>query len=130
MVFTAYGFFYLSFAFALIFPAVGYSYAPDNDALGYFCIVWLIFTVIIFLVALKQAPLTLTLTFFLLVATYAVLAAHFFVEDENEDSILIAAGYVGVVCGVTAMYNGTGFLVNDLFGKRIIPLFERKQFDS
>ena len=101
----------------MIFPAVGYSYAPDNEGLAFYFFLWGMFTLVLLLGTLKEAPLTLVLTFLLLLITYIVLAAHYWKEGDTDFDLLIAGGYIGCVAGVLAMYNGVGFFLNELYGR-------------
>ena len=122
LAFSSYGFFWISFAFLLVFPNISFGLAPDTEALAFYLLCWGIFSSVLLVATLKEAPLTLVFTFATLVPTFMLLAAHYW---SGSHRCLLAAGYIGLVCAGSAVYNAAGFLLNELFGKTIVPLFER-----
>ena len=52
------------------------------------------------------------MTFFLLVAA----------QLTGNSSILVAGGVIGVITGALAFYMGFGQVINEVFGKNLVPL--------
>jgi len=103
--------FWLVFVALLVMPKVGWwDTGPDGQTLGYFLLLWGIFTLVMFIGTFKiDRPLqvifgTLTLLFFLL-------AAHAFTGIAVIGTI---AGWEGIVCGVSAIYTGLSQILGDL----------------
>lgn len=116
--FVAYGFFWWSLVAIVcnpFAPAFKNATAPE---LASYLLLWGIFTGFMFLASLKHAKITqiifgsLTLLFFLLAAG----------DFTGNKSITVFAGFVGLFCGAFAMYDGLAQLVNEEYGKKILPL--------
>lgn len=77
--------------------------------------VWGMFTGLMFIPALKLSRgiqsifLTLTILFFMLAA------------GQYNETVHIAAGVVGIVCAFTAIYTAWALLVNEVYGKEVLP---------
>jgi succinate-acetate transporter protein len=77
--------------------------------------VWGMFTGLMFIVTLKLSRaiqaifLTLTILFFLLAA------------GQFNETIHVIAGYEGILCAFTAIYAAWALLVNEVYGKPILP---------
>lgn len=115
--FTAYGFFWWSLILIWINPFPGIAKA-DLASMGYYLLLWGIFTMFMFIGTLKHNKATqfvfasLTLLFFML-AIGDFMASH---------SIKVMAGYVGIICGSSAIYASVAQIVNGEFKKNIFPL--------
>jgi uncharacterized protein len=117
--FTSYGFFWISLVVLLLLPKVDAQLAPTGDALGAYMAVWGLFTFGLFVgtfrlsVALQVVFGTLTLLFALLaigfIANVSVAFKHF-------------TGYEGIVCGLSAFYAGIAQVLNEVFGRTVLPL--------
>jgi uncharacterized protein len=55
---------------------------------------------------------TLTILFFLLAAG----------EAAGNASLKTFTGYEGILCGASAIYAGVGALLNEMYGKTVLPL--------
>jgi succinate-acetate transporter protein len=118
--FTAYGFFWLALVTTWLLPktSFGSAYAPDETAMGLFLLMWGIFTLFLFFGTLKINRMlqfvfsTLTILFFLLA----------FSNFSGSKTLLTIAGYEGIVCGLIAMYGGFAQILNEVYGKKIMPL--------
>lgn len=114
--FTAYGFFWLSLVAILYFPKAGLE--ADNVSMGFYLLIWGVFTFFMFIGTLTHNIITqivfgsLTLLFFLL-------AVGDFTGLELVKQI---AGYVGLICGLAAIYSAVGQIVNQEHDKNIFPL--------
>ncbi|HNW97738.1 MAG TPA: acetate uptake transporter [Bacteroidales bacterium] len=116
--FAAYGFFWLSLVFVIILPKMGYGSAADKNEMASYLAVWGIFTIFLFIgtfrisVALQLLFGTLALLFFLLA-----------IGDATESTVLKTfAGYEGIICGLIALYSAMGQVLNEMFGKTVMPL--------
>ena len=86
--------------------------------MGFYLLLWGIFTAFMFVGTLKHNRATqvvfgsLTVLFFLL-ATADFTGSHM---------IHTIAGYEGIFCGLSAIYSAMGQILNEEYGKKIIPL--------
>ncbi len=120
--FTSYGCFWLSFAALLMIPKMGYGEAAGSLSMSAYLFMWGLFTLFMFIGTLRidralQAVFgTLTILFFLLAIG----------EFTGSSLISTIAGYEGILCGFTAIYAAMAQVLNELYGKTILPLGERK----
>jgi len=116
--FTSYGFFWLTLVALILIPKFGWMPAPTDASMEAYLAMWGIFTLLLFFGTLKLNRAlqlvfgTLTILFFLLVAAHAT---------KNE-SIEHLAGYEGIVCGALAIYTGVAQVLNELYGKVVLPI--------
>lgn len=117
--FTSYGLFWLSFGGLLILPKVGLAEAANATAMGYYLFIWGLFTAVMFIATLK---LNRVLQF-----VFASLALLFFllaIGDWTGSTLLrTIAGYEGVICGGSAIYCGLAQVLNEVYGKEVMPLW-------
>ena len=117
--FTAYGLFWWSLVLIWWNPfAKSGVEAASEMAMGYYLTLWGIFTAFMFVGTLKHNKATqvvfgsLTVLFFLLAAG----------DFTGIHLIKTIAGFEGIFCGLSAVYNAIGQILNAEFGKKIIPL--------
>ena len=116
--FTSYGFFWLSLVALIVMPKLGWMTAPSETAMVAYLIIWGVFTLLLFFGTLKLSRAlqfvfaTLTLLFFLLALG----------DRTGNDTIKHVAGYEGVVCGASAIYTGVAGLLNEMFGRTVMPI--------
>ena len=116
--FVSYGFFWLTLVALIFMSKWGWITATSKSALATYLLLWGIFTLLLFIGtlrlnrALQFVFATLTVLFFLLaIGNYA----------ENE-SIIKVAGYEGIICGGSAIYTGIANLLNEVYGRKVLPL--------
>ena len=116
--FTSYGFFWLSFVALVIMPGMNLIAAPAKLAVAIYLIMWGIFTGFLFIGTLKLNRAlqvvfaTLTLLFFLLG-----------LGDLTQMSIITRiAGFEGIICGFSAIYAALAQVLNEVYGKTVLPL--------
>ena len=116
--FVSYGFFWLTLVALIFMSKWGWITATSKSALATYLLMWGIFTLLLFIGtlrlnrALQFVFATLTVLFFLLaIGNYT----------ENE-SIIKFAGYEGIVCGGSAIYTGIANLLNEVYGRKVLPL--------
>jgi succinate-acetate transporter protein len=114
--FTAYGFFWWSLIVIWIKP-FGIQ-AADEKSMGFYLLLWGIFTAFMFIGTLKHNRGT-QIVFLSLTILFLLLALGDF---TGIHSIKIFAGWVGIFCGLSAIYNSVAQVVNNEYGKTVLPL--------
>lgn len=115
--FTAYGFFWWSLIIIWINPFEKIN-AADEISMGYYLLLWGIFTLFMFIGTLKHNRgiqvvfLSLTVLFFMLAIG----------DFTGIHAIKIGAGYVGIFCGASAIYNSMAQVLNSEYKKTVMPL--------
>lgn len=118
--FTAYGSFWLSLVAIWLIPktSFGASYASSETAVGWYLFMWGLFTLFMFIGTLKMSRL-LQLVFFTLTILFFLLAAG---DLTGNKSLHTIAGYEGIVCGLAAFYGCVAQILNEVYGKVVLPL--------
>jgi len=116
--FTSYGFFWLTLVGLIVMPKLGWIPAASENAMVAYLIIWGIFTACLFFGTLRISRAlqfifaTLTILFFLLAAG----------DATGNASLKTFTGYEGIVCGASAIYTAAGILLNQMYGRTILPL--------
>ena len=116
--FTSYGFFWLTLVGLIVMPKLGWIPAASEDAMIAYLIIWGIFTGCLFFGTLRISKAlqfvfaTLTILFFLLAAG----------DATGNASLKTFTGYEGILCGASAIYTGVGALLNEMYGRTVLPL--------
>ena len=113
--FTAYGFFWWSLVLIWWNP-LGLASASET-AMGFYLLMWFVFTAFMFIGALKHNTIT-KIVFGSLTLLFLLLAIGDF---SGVHAIKIAAGAVGILCGLSAIYSAVAQIVNNEYGKNIFP---------
>jgi succinate-acetate transporter protein len=122
--FTAYGFFWMALVAVWTLPKMGVATASDDVTMGFFLAVWGLFTLGMFVGTFRLNRMlqvvfgTLTLLFILL-ACKDFLAAT---GSEASAPVAVTAGIVGLVCGLSALYGALAQVLNEVYGKTVLPL--------
>ena len=118
--FISYGFFWLSLVVLVLLPKIVPTIAATTEpALATYLSIWGLFTAVMFLGtfrlnrALQVVFGTLTILFFLL--------AYGDFADASPD-FKHFTGYEGLVCGFAAIYTGLAQVLNELYGKTVLPI--------
>lgn len=115
--FTAYGFFWLSLVLIWINP-FGNAGRADDLGMGFYLLLWGIFTAFMFIGTLKHNRTT-QIVFLSLTVLFLLLSAGDF---TGAAIVKVIAGWVGIFCGTSAIYSSLGQIVNKEFGKQAFPL--------
>jgi len=116
--FTSYGAFWLTLVALMVMPKLGWIEKSSNAGMICYLVMWGIFTFLLFIgtlrlnVALQFVFGSLTLLFFLLAigdATGSTGLKHF-------------TGFEGIVCGASAIYAGIAQVLNEVYGRTVLPL--------
>lgn len=115
--FTAYGFFWWSLIIIWINPFIEIA-AANEKSMGFYLLLWGIFTLMMYVATLKHDR-SLQFVFSTLTILFLLLSIGDF---TGIHLIKIIAGWVGVVCGTSAIYTGLAQVINNEYGKKILPL--------
>lgn len=119
--FTSYGFFWLSLVGLIIMPKLGLADAATKPAMAVYLAMWGIFTVFLFIGALKHN--------FATQFVFGTLAVLFFLlalgDATGNETITQIAGLEGIICGASAIYTGMAQVLNNEYGKVVLPLGEK-----
>jgi succinate-acetate transporter protein len=115
--FTAYGLFWWSLIFIWTNPTEGIA-AGDERSMGFYLLLWGIFTLCMFIGTLKHNRATQVVFLSLTVLFFGLSAADF----SGAEIIHTVSGWIGIFCGASAIYNAMGQVINGEFGKKVVPL--------
>lgn len=116
--FTSYGFFWLSLVGLMVMPKLGWAPAASEQAMIAYLSMWGLFTFLLFFGTLKLNRAlqfvfaSLTILFFLLVAG----------DVTGNPAVKHFAGYEGIICGASAIYTGIANLLNEMYGREVLPI--------
>ncbi|HIH62018.1 MAG TPA: hypothetical protein HA298_04965 [Methanobacteriales archaeon] len=125
LAFGSYGLFWWSLVFLLMVPQLTILktmgtpvQAADPASLAAYLFMWGLFTLIMFIATLKLNRglqvifISLAILFFLLTIG----------ELTGSKLITMIAGYEGIFTGASAIYVGLGEVINEVYGRDIVPL--------
>jgi len=118
--FTSYGSFWLTLVAILLLPKMGLTEPADGRFLGAYLTLWGIFTLFLFFGTL-QGPKMLQFVFASLTLLFALLAMGHLMDHA---ALLRIAGWIGIVCGASALYLAMGEVLNEKFGRSVLPIGE------
>ena len=115
--FGSFGGFWFSFSFMMILPLLGLP-APDAAAVGWFMAVWTVFTFAMFVGTLRINR-ALQVVFGLGTIGFSLLALN---DLTGIAALGDIAGVVGVLLGSAALYAGVAEVLNEVYGKVVMPI--------
>ncbi len=116
--FSSYGLFWYSLVILLLLPKLNLATPADAASLAAYFFMWGLFTLVMFLGTLKISRglqvifLSLAVLFFLLTAG----------ELTGNPTITLIAGYEGIFTGLSAVYVGLGEVLNEIYGRKVVPV--------
>src|SRR5262245_8705179 len=117
--FISYGLFWLSLVALIVMTKLGWATKSDDKAMAAYLFMWGLFTFVMFIGTLRLHVAgqivfgSLTLLFFLLAyGDYA----------NASPGFKHFTGWEGVFCGFSAIYTGLAQVLNELYGKTLLPL--------
>lgn len=116
--FTGYGFFWISLVATWTLPKMGLAAASTPYEMGFYLALWGLFTLGMFVGTLRLNR-ALQVVFGTLVALFFLLAVRDFTGSET---IGLVAGWVGLFCGASAVYACLAQILNEVYGKVLMPL--------
>ena len=117
--FISYGLFWESLVVMIILTKLGWGAASDDKAMAAYLAMWGLFTLVMFIGTLRLHVAgmivfaSLTILFFLLAIGYFTHASPGFKHFT---------GYEGIFCGFSAIYTGLAQVLNELYGRIVLPL--------
>ena len=118
--FTAYGAFWLSLVALWLIPATtfGAAYKSSETAIGWYLLLWGVFTFFMFIGTLKLNRL-LQIVFSTLTVLFILLSVSAFTDNKSLHTI---AGYEGILCGASAFYGCVAQIINEIYARKVLPL--------
>jgi len=127
LAFTSYGLFWWSLVILLLLPNFTFLSpavtVPDNTAMAAYFFMWGMFTLLMFFGTLKSNRAiqfvfsSLTVLFFLLTM----------VRLTGNADLLLITGIEGIICGASAIYTGIAEVLNEVYGRTVLPLCPAKK---
>jgi succinate-acetate transporter protein len=118
--FTSYGLFWLTLVGIVLLPkSENYAgMATESFPFAAYLFMWGVFTLFMFIGTLKGSK-ALSVVFLALAILFFLLAAGNYLGSTG---ILTIAGYEGIFTGLAAIYTALGQVLNEAYGKKMIPL--------
>ena len=120
--FTSYGLFWWSLVMVWTLPALGLAAPAPAAFVGWYLLLWGIFTLFFFIGTLN-GPKIGQIVFGSLTALFFLLA---YKDFTGNHAIGVFAGYVGIFCGGSALYEAFALVLNEKYGRTVLPIGEPK----
>ena len=117
--FTSYGFFWLTLVGLILLPKIDPKFTTNGVGFGWYLLVWGLFTLGLFIGTLRLSR-ALQVVFGSLVILFVLLAIEKFVDPGEGFGHM--TGFEGVFCGLSACYAGLAQVLNEIYGKTVLPL--------
>lgn len=117
--FCAFGLFWFSFAGLLLMPALGWIEGPEPLALAAYLFLWGVYTFVMLIATLKLGSKAIIFIFVTLFLLFMLLAI---INGTGNTGLLVIAGYVGLIMGLSALYTALGEVLNDAYGRTVVPI--------
>ncbi|HEV2966304.1 MAG TPA: acetate uptake transporter [Chthoniobacterales bacterium] len=117
--FISFGLFWLSLVALIVMAKLGWAAASNEKAMTAYLFMWGLFTLVMFVATLR---ISRALQF-----VFASLALLFFLLAYGDfanagPGFKHFTGWEGIVCGFSAIYTGLAQVLNELYGKTLLPL--------
>ena len=116
--FTSYGFFWMSLVGLILLPELGLGEKTSAKAMAAYLFMWGLFTFAMFIGTLRINK-ALQVVFGSLTILFLLLAIGDFTGSELIGRI---AGFEGIFCGFSAIYAAMAQVLNELYGKVLLPI--------
>jgi succinate-acetate transporter protein len=116
--FVSYGTFWITLVALIVGPRTGWVDRTPEGFMGWFLVMWGIFTLFMFLGTLR-ANRALQFVFLSLTVLFFLLAIRDFAESPVVGAI---AGWEGIVCGASAIYLAMAEVLSEQFERDILPI--------
>lgn len=118
--FASYGLFWLSLVFILLAPKLGLE-PSSAPFLAWYFFFWGLFTFMMMFATLKKNA-ALFVVFLTLSILFWLLAVAHWTEGDTALAFTRIAGWEGIVCGLSAVYLAMAEVINENFGREILPV--------
>ena len=121
--FVSYGFFWLSLVTLVFLGILNPALKTTDSELAVYLLMWGLFTLGLFI-----ATLRLSVALQIIFASLALLFFLLAIGDSGVTSPAFhhATGYEGIFCGLSAIYTGLAQVLNEVYGKTVLPLGPKK----
>ena len=117
--FSSYGLFWLTLVGLIFIPnIIPGVVAPNSTAMVAYFFMWGLFTFMMFISTLKKNK-ALQFVFISLSILFWLLSLS---EFTGSSTVIIIAGYEGIICGLSAVYLAMAEVINETYGKIILPI--------
>ncbi len=116
--FTSYGLFWQSLVFLILMGKWGWIDGASEGAMVAYLFMWGLFTFVMFIATLKLAK-ALQFVFLTLFILFWLLAAG---DATGSVGLKHFAGWEGIVCGGSAIYLALAQVLNEVYGKTVLPV--------
>jgi uncharacterized protein len=118
--FTAYGSFWITLVTIWLLPrtTIGAGLKSDEVSMGWFLLLWGLFTAFMFIGTLKLNRALQTVFGSLLVLFLLLSISDF----TGINSIKKVAGVEGIFCGLSAIYASAAQIINEVYQKTVLPV--------
>ena len=117
--FISYGLFWLSLVALIVLTKLGWGAASNDTAMAAYLAMWGLFTLVMFIGTLRLNR-ALQIVFGTLAILFFLLAIGDF--TNASPGFKHFTGYEGIFCGFSAIYTGLAQVLNELYGKAVLPL--------
>jgi uncharacterized protein len=117
--FVSYGLFWLSLVALIVLAKVGWGAPSDEKSMAAYLGMWGFFTSVMFVGTLRLNR-ALQVVFGTLAILFFLLAYGDYTNASTGFKHF--TGYEGIFCGFSAIYAGLAQVLNELFGKTVLPL--------
>ncbi len=118
--FMSYGLFWMTLVFLLLAPKWGWTDAPAG--MPAYLVMWGLFTFALWVGTLKHNR-ALQVVFFTLFVLFWLLALG---DVTGNAALKTFTGYEGIFCGFSAIYLGVAQVLNETYGRTVLPVGEPK----
>lgn len=116
--FVSYGSFWLTLVALIVMPKLGWIAPASEAAMVSYLVMWGIFTGLLFIGTLRASK-ALQFVFASLTILFFLLAIG---DATGNQAVKTFTGYEGIICGASAIYTGIGLLLNEVYGRTVLPL--------
>jgi succinate-acetate transporter protein len=117
--FISFGLFWLSLVALIVMTKLGWAAASNEKAMAAYLFMWGLFTLVMFIGTLRL-HIAGQIVFGSLAILFFLLAYGDFANASPGFKHF--TGYEGIFCGFSAVYTGLAQVLNELYGKVILPL--------
>ncbi|HEY3419352.1 MAG TPA: acetate uptake transporter [Methanomassiliicoccales archaeon] len=119
MAFTSYGMFWISLVALIVMPQMGIGTETGSSAMAAFLFMWAIFSGVMLIGTLKTNKVMI----FVFGSLTLLLVLLGLGNGLNNPDIKMIAGYEGIICGASALYLAAAEILNEVYGRAILPIF-------
>ncbi len=116
--FTSYGLFWLTLVFLIVMPKWGGINPADEGGMIAYLFLWGLFTFVMWIATFKHNK-ALQVVFFTLFILFWLLALG---DATGNATLKTFTGWEGIVCGLSAIYLAFAQVLNETFGKTVLPI--------